>query len=183
MTELLLRISRLADHFNIRLGQTVAWVAVFMVLIQFAVVIMRYVYGVGSIAVQESLIYMHSVLFMLTVGFAMAMGRHVRIDIIYRNKTRRYQTVIDLLGSVFFLLPFCVVILYFSAPYVSESWRILEGSREVSGIQGVFLLKSLIPAFAGLLLVQVLSTVCRATAIIAQSLGRRLVRNEQRVQE
>ena len=69
------------DAANSVIGRTTAWLALIMVLVQFVVVMMRYVFGVGSIMMQESVIYMHAFLFMLGAGYTLLQGGHVRVDI------------------------------------------------------------------------------------------------------
>lgn len=138
-----------------------------MVLIQVAIVLMRYVFGIGSIMLQESVIYMHAVLFMATVGYTLLHDEHVRIDIVYRESPPRRKALIDLVGILIFLLPVCALIGWVSWPYVAASWRVLEGSKETSGIPGVFLLKSLILAFTVLLAAQGVSMAIRSALILA----------------
>jgi len=122
-----------------------------MVVVQFAVVVARYVFGVGSLYAQESVVYMHGVLFMLAAAYTLSEDGHVRVDIFYRSASPRYKAWVDLLGSVFLLVPVSVVIVSGSWTYVANSWRILESSMEVSGIPGVFLLKTAIPVFGMLM--------------------------------
>ena len=136
------------DAINLWTGKILAWLALAVVLVQFIVVVMRYVFGVGSIQMQELIIYMHAFLFMLAAAYTLRMDGHVRIDIFYREASPRRKAWVNLLGCLFFLLPVCVLIGVISWPYVSNSWAILESSRESSGIPGVFLLKTAIIAFA-----------------------------------
>lgn len=150
------------DNTNRRIGGVVAWLATIMVAIQFAVVVLRYIFGVSSLMLQESLTYMFSILFMLGAGHTLLNDGHVRVDIFYRTAKTSTKAVVDLIGSMFFLIPCCVLILILSPPYVAASWAVLEGSKETSGIPGIFLLKSLIPVFAVLLLLQGIASAIRA---------------------
>lgn len=136
------------DAINLWTGKILSWLALAIVVVQFIVVVMRYVFGVGSIQMQELIIYMHAFLFMLAAAYTLRMDGHVRIDIFYREASPRRKAWVNLLGCLFFLLPVCVLIGVISWPYVSNSWAILESSRESSGIPGVFLLKTAIIAFA-----------------------------------
>jgi TRAP-type mannitol/chloroaromatic compound transport system permease small subunit len=165
--QFLAALSRRIDTINERIGRTVAWVALIMVLVQVVIVLMRYVFGVGSIMMQESVVYMHAILFMATAGYALVYDGHVRIDIVYREASPRTKAMIDLAGSVLFLLPLCLLISWVSWRYVSISWAVLEGSKETSGIQGVFLLKSLILLFAALLGLQGVSLAIRSGFVLA----------------
>ena len=153
------------DSINFQIGRTLSWLALIMVLLQFALVAMRHVFGVGSVVMQEMIMYMHATLFMVTAGYTLQLDEHVRCDIFYRDATPAKRAWIDLLGVLFFLLPMCVVIFWVSLPYVANAWAVLEGSSEGSlGLPGVFLLKTLIPLMAVLLGLQGLSVANRAVA-------------------
>lgn len=156
------RTIRLIDGLNYRLGRVVMWLAALMALVQFAVVIMRYVFAVGFIPLQESIWYMHGMLFMLGAGFALMVDGHVRVDVWYREAGPRRRALIDLLGTLVFLLPVAIAIIWLSWGYVINSWRVLEGSTEVSGLPFIFLLKTTIWLFAGLLALQGVALALRA---------------------
>jgi len=144
-----------------------------MVIVEFAVVLMRYVFGIGSVALQESVIYLHAATFMLACGAVLARDGHVRVDVVYGRIGARWQALVDLLGALFFVVPLAVLTFHVSLPYVARSWAILEGSRETSGLPFVYLLKTLIPAFAVLLAVQGISMALRAFAALAAGNGER----------
>jgi TRAP-type mannitol/chloroaromatic compound transport system permease small subunit len=161
------RTAQLIDRTNMTIGTTVAWLALFMVLVQFALVLMRYVFGIGSIMTQESLIYAHGALFMVAAGYTLLVGGHVRVDVFYREAAPRKKAWIDLLGVVFLLIPVCLLIWRYSLPYVLSSWAVLEGSRETSGIQGVYLLKTCMLLFCILVILQGISLAFRSALVIA----------------
>ncbi len=129
-------------------GRIVMWLALAMGLLQFVVVILRYVFGVNFISMQESLTYMHGAVFLIAAGYALLTDDHVRVDIFYRGLSDRGKALVDFIGAYLFLFPVVLVILWTASPYVGESWSVREGSAEQSGIQGVYLLKALIPTFA-----------------------------------
>lgn len=141
-------LADLIDKVNVATGKGLAWFALLIVLIQFAVVLMRYVFGVGSIWMQELIVYMHGFLFMLAAAYTLSKEGHVRVDIFYREAHPATKARINLFGSAFLMLPVCVLIIYVSWDYVANSWAIMEGSQETSGIQARFLLKSAIIGFA-----------------------------------
>lgn len=155
------------DAFSNRTGRFIAWAALLMVLIQFTVVMMRYVFGLSSVWMQESIIYLHGILFMLAAGYTLYCDGHVRVDIFYREASPRYKATIDLIGTILFLWPVALLVIYVSWPYVASSWRVLEGSRETSGIPAVFLLKTIIPVFAVFIMLQGVSTAIRSILILA----------------
>lgn len=157
------------DRLNGAIGQAASWLALFIVVVQVVVVLLRYVFGIGSIWAQESIIYAHAALFMLTAAWALHTGGHVRVDVFYADASPRRKALIDLIGALLLLLPFMAVLIWFSVPYVARSFAILERSRESSGLPIVYLLKSLIPIFAFLLALQGVSQAIHA----ANALSRR----------
>jgi TRAP-type mannitol/chloroaromatic compound transport system permease small subunit len=162
-------LARLADHIDRltgAIGRGAAWLSLAIVLVQFAVVLMRYVFGTGSIRLQESIIYGHAALFMLAAAWTLREGGHVRVDVFYADATSRTKALIDLIGALALLLPFMLTLAWLALPYVARSWAILERSRETSGIPAVFLLKTLIPAFAVLLALQGIAQAIRAALVL-----------------
>jgi TRAP-type mannitol/chloroaromatic compound transport system permease small subunit len=149
-----LGLARAIDSFNEHVGRAVAWFGLIMVLVQFAVVIMRYVFAFGSIPVQESILYFHGILFLLGAGYTLNRGGHVRVDIFYREASPRKKAAIDLFGIIVFLLPVCLATWWYGWSYVVNSWNILEGSQEPLGLHLVFLLKTFVLAFAFLVAIQ-----------------------------
>lgn len=132
-------------------GRVVMWFVIAMAFVQFAVVVLRYVFGVNFIFMQESITYMHGAVFLLAGGYALLTDDHVRVDIFYRGASEKRKALIDFLGTYLFLFPICLLLFWSASPYVANSWAVGEGSQETSGIQGVYILKSFIPAFALLL--------------------------------
>lgn len=130
------------------------WLALIMVLLTFAIVILRYALNSGGVLLQESVMYLHGTLFMLAIALGVGNNTHVRVDILYSRCSPEQQAWIDLVGHILFLSPVAGFMIWVSLPYVSNSWQILEGSSEVGGIPGVFLLKTLIPLTGALLFCQ-----------------------------
>lgn len=157
----MLVVANAIDQMNRAVASLIRWLALIMVLVQFGIVIGRYVFGFNSIAAQESVLYMHATLFMLGAGFTLLVDKHVRVDVFYAKVSDRTRRRIDILGHLFLLIPSMTALLYWSWPSVRNSWKILEGPISVGGIEAVFLLKSLIPAFCILILLQSLSLLMR----------------------
>lgn len=162
----LVALMRFIDGLNQNIGKTISWLALIMVITQFTVVVMRYVFGIGSIMMQESIIYMHSLLFMIGAGYTLLHNGHVRVDVFYREASVRKKAVIDMFGVVFLLLPVCILIWNSSWLYVYQSWSILEGSKETSGINAVFILKSVILVFCILLALQGIALALRSFLVL-----------------
>lgn len=148
------------------MGHAAAWLIAMMAVITFAIVLFRYGFNLGAIAVQESVLYLHAIAFMLGIPYALKTDQHVRVDVIYGRLSARRKARVNLLGHCLFLLPVSASLFWLSLPYVGASWRILEGSAEVGGIPGIFLLKTLIPVTSALLFVQGLAGVARTVGII-----------------
>jgi len=170
----IISIAAFIDRVNTAVGRGASWCALAIVLIGFAVVLLRYVLGLGSIWLQESILYAHAALFLLAAAWTLKDGGHVRVDVFYASASPRVKAWVDLLGVLLLLLPFCIAVIWFSWPYVSRSWAILERSRETSGLPMVFLLKTLIPLFALTLALQGLSQAIKSIAmLIMLSIGRK----------
>ncbi len=163
----LARISAIIDALSEWTGRAVAWLTLVMVLVTFLVVVLRYAFNMGWIAMQESIAYMHAVVFLGAAAYTLKQDGHVRVDIFYREMTPRAQALINLFGTLLLLIPVGGFIFWVSWLYVMESWSVLEGSREAGGIPGVFLLKTMIPAMAALLLLQGVSEVLRSVLALA----------------
>lgn len=149
------------------IGRAAAWCVLFITLVQVAIVLMRYVLGLGSIWLQESVIYGHAALFMLAAAWTLRVDRHVRVDIFYAEASPRRKALVNTFGALVFLFPFSLALLWLSLPYVARSYAILERSREASGLPLVFALKSLVPLFAILLALQGLAQLIRSGLVLA----------------
>ncbi|WP_323761146.1 TRAP transporter small permease subunit [Maricaulis sp.] len=143
------------------------WFALGLVVATAIIVIQRYVFGYASTKLAESVIYMHALLFLLSSGSALLHGGHVRVDVFYAKMSERGRAWVDLLGTYLALIPMSLLILWSSTGYLSSTWRILESSRESDGLAFVFLLKTAIPLFAILMILQGFSMAARAAATLA----------------
>jgi TRAP-type mannitol/chloroaromatic compound transport system permease small subunit len=161
------RIAGSIDRVITAIGRAAAWCCLYVVLAEFAVVVMRYALGMGSIRLQESVLYAHAALFMLAAAWTLQVDGHVRVDVFYAQASPRRRAAIDLVGAVVFLFPFAIAVAALSLPYVERSWATLEGSRETSGLPFVYLLKTLIPLFALLIGLQGIAQAIRAALVLA----------------
>lgn len=162
------RFADVIDRLNTAIGRAVAWLALVIVLLQFLLVLARYVFGFGSIWMSETVIYAHATLFMLAAAWTFRAGGHVRVDVFYAEASPRTRALIDLLGALLLLLPFMLVLIWLSAPYAARSWAILERSQETSGLPLVFVLKTLIPLFAVMMALQGVGQAIRAAYALAR---------------
>ena len=157
---------RIIDRINALTGRAIAWLTLFMVIVTFLVVVLRYLFNTGWIAMQESITYMHALVFMLGAAYTYQRNGHVRVDIFYQRFTIRGRAWVDLLGNLLLLIPFMVFIVMASWDYVAASWSLHESSREAGGLPGVFLLKTSIPLMAAMLLLQAIASSLNKLLII-----------------
>jgi len=150
-------------------GRVVSWLVLAVVLLQFVLVVARYLFGLGSIWLTETVIYAHAGVFMLAAAWTLRAGDHVRVDIFYADASVRTKALVDLVGAFAFLLPFMLMLLVLSVPYAARSWAILEHSQEASGLPLVFVLKTLIPVFALLMALQGVAQAIRAAVTLTRA--------------
>jgi TRAP-type mannitol/chloroaromatic compound transport system permease small subunit len=149
------------DSLNEFLCKMVSWFTLTMVLLTFLIVVLRYGFNLGWIAMQESVMYLHGMVFLLGAAHTLRVNEHVRVDIFYRRFSPKKQAKVDIFGSLFLLMPVNIFIFMVSFDYVMRAWRVLEASQEAGGIPGVFLLKSLILLFSFTMLLQGIAEVIR----------------------
>lgn len=155
------RLARRIDGFSEWTGRGIAWLTLAMVLLQFLVVLLRYGFNAGFIAMQESITYLHALVFMLGAAYTLKHEGHVRVDIFYRGMGERGRAWVDLLGTLLLLVPTFVFLIAVSWTTVFNSWALLEGSPEAGGLPLVFALKTVLLVMPVLMLVQSVSMVAR----------------------
>ena len=144
---------------SVFLGRLVSQLYPLMILLIFAVVVLRYFFDAGWIWLQEAILWIHALIFLLVAPYALEEDAHVRVDVFYRQWSKKTQALINLLGALLFLCPFSLFLFYSSLDYIFSSWIINEASRDAGGMPYPFisLLKSTIPLTALLLFLQGLS--------------------------
>ena len=134
-------ISLILSTINKYAGYFCAFLVVLMTINVFLVVVLRYLFGISFIWMQETYVWMHAYIFMMGAGFTYLMDDHVRIDIIYKSSSSTYRALVDIIGNILLLLPFLYIIWIFSFPFVYKSWLLSEISREAGGLRMLYLLK------------------------------------------
>ncbi|GAB4194373.1 MAG: hypothetical protein Tsb002_25840 [Wenzhouxiangellaceae bacterium] len=152
----------LIDALNRLLGRIGGILITLCTLLVFTVVVLRYALDSGSIALQESGLWLHAAAFLLAAAWTLRQDGHVRVDVFYQRFSARQKAWVELLGGLFLLLPFCLFILITSWDYAAASWAVHEASPETGGLPGQFILKSIIPLAAISLLLQGLAQLLRA---------------------
>jgi TRAP-type mannitol/chloroaromatic compound transport system permease small subunit len=159
---LLEKIAAAIDRLNETVGRSVSWLTLAMVLVTFAIVVLRYGFSLGSIALQESVTYMHALVFMLAAAYTFRHDEHVRVDVFYQRLSARARAWVDLVGTLLLLLPVMAFIFWSSLNYVLNAWGLREGSPEAGGLPLVYLLKSVLVVMPVLFALQGLATICRS---------------------
>ena len=159
INKFLINISNIFNNINKFAGYFCAFLVVFMTINVFVVVLLRYLFGISFIWMQETYVWMHAYIFMLGAGFTYLNDDHVRIDILYKSASPIYRALVDLIGNIFLLLPFLYIIWTYSFPFVYKSWEMNEISREAGGLSMLYLLKMAILLFVILLFIQAVSKI------------------------
>lgn len=151
------------DRISVHLGKAASWLTLFMVIVTFIIVVMRYVFDAGLIWLQESVVWMHAFVFMIGAAYTLQQDGHVRVDIFYREMGPKGQAWIDLLGVVVFLLPLCMFLAWKSVDFVALSWKLHEASREAGGLP-----YPLVPLLKSILLVMPVAVSLQGLALLAR---------------
>ncbi len=156
------------DRVSRTTGRIAAWLTLALVLVTVTVVVMRYAFDAGYIWMQELVVWLHAVVFMLGAAYTLLHDEHVRVDVFYREMTPQRRALVDLAGTLLLLLPLTAFIFVYSWDYVIGSWQIREGSRQARGLPfpATSLMKTLLLLMPALVALQGLATILRALAVL-----------------
>lgn len=157
---------RRIDALNDGIGRFLSWATLAMVIITFVVVVLRYVFSIGWVWMQESYVWLHGIVFMGGAAYTLLFNGHVRVDIFYRGASSRFKAGVDLFGVCCLLLPVIFLVAWVSSGYILSSWAGLETSREAGGLPGLYLLKSMIWVFAALMTLQGIALGLRSLLVL-----------------
>lgn len=160
------KVSQTLDLMNERFGQFLALTPLAMIFVQFFVVILVYVFGRGSIQLQESLQYINAMMFLGGVGYTALKSEHVRVDVFHAKMSKKKKAIVELCGNLFLTIPFLILFWSTSLPYITDSWSIKEASVEASGLPYVYLLKSTLILFAASLSLSTASDIIKSLHIL-----------------
>jgi TRAP-type mannitol/chloroaromatic compound transport system permease small subunit len=162
------RVLDALDRISNVSGRITSWLTLVMVIVTVVIVVMRYLFDAGAVWLQESVVWMHAVVFMVGAAYTLQQDEHVRVDIFYRDMSERRRAWVDLFGTLLFLLPLCALLGYKSWGFVAVSWQLGESSREPGGMPYPFvpLLKSVLLVMPLLLAVQGAAMLFRALQVI-----------------
>ncbi|MDG2242710.1 MAG: TRAP transporter small permease subunit [Rhodospirillaceae bacterium] len=151
----------IVDAVNEWVGRIVAWLTLGCVLTCFLVVILRYGFSIGFPWMQELYVWQHAIVFMVGAGFTLLHGGHVNVDIAYSHFSPKTKAWVDIIGTLLFLLPWMAVLTWTSSQFVLSSWAILEPSSQANGMPGLYILKTMIWVFCGVLSIQGIALIAR----------------------
>ena len=155
----------LIDRISEATGRATAWLTLAMVLVSFVIVIIRYVFDSGFIWLQESLTWMHAVVFMLGAAYTLQRDEHVRVDIFYRDMSVKRRAIVNLCGVLFFIFPLCVFFIFEGFGYVAASWEIHEVSRNSGGLPYPF-----VPLLKSVLLIMPIAVLLQGASMLLRSI-------------
>ncbi|MCG8435838.1 MAG: TRAP transporter small permease subunit [Gammaproteobacteria bacterium] len=160
------KIIHVIDGLSEWTGRVDAWLVPAMVVVMFLIVVLRYLFDTGSIAMQESVTYLHALVFMLGAAYTLRHDEHVRVDVLYRRWSATRRACVDVCGAVFFLIPVTALIAWTSFEYVADAWQVKESSREPGGLPWLYMLKTVIPITALLIFLQGIAQALRGISIL-----------------
>jgi TRAP-type mannitol/chloroaromatic compound transport system permease small subunit len=160
-------IVRVICVLNGLLGRIFSYLSLGIVLICFTVVVLRYVFRTGSVPLQDLYVWLNGIMFMGIAGYTLMREGHVRVDVFYRGAALRRKALIDMFGSVAFTAPFVWVVVRWGWPFVERSWRLRESSPNFGGMDGLYIVKSFILVFAGVVALQALAMFLRGVLVLA----------------
>jgi len=165
------RLSCVLDGIVRRIGEWSSWIWTILMLLIVIQVVQRYVIGLGSVQMEETQWHLYAIGFMLGLGLAEMRERHVRIDVLAEQLPLSARLWIEMIGLAVFLLPFCIFVIWWSIPYVIESWTVGEVSRAPGGLPYRYLLKGIITIAFTLLAMTAVSRLSRVWAAMRRAGG------------
>ncbi len=161
-TSRLVRWSQFIDRLNDGVGKAVSWLTLLLIIVVGLDVIMRYLFNETQAWVPELEWHLFALIFLLGAGYTLRHDRHVRVDLFYKRFSVRDQALVDLVGTLVLLLPWCLVLLLYAWYYAYESWRIQEGSPDPGGLPARYLIKLAVPLGLLLLFLQGIALAIKA---------------------
>lgn len=158
---------RVICWINLVIGNVFAWLSLAIVVVCFTVVVQRYLLHTTQLWMQDLYVWLNGAMFTAVAGFALLRNDHVRVDIFYRPAPVGRKALVDLIGVALFLLPFTWVVAAYGWNFVARSWRLYEGSANIGGMPGLFILKSFILVFAGLIALQGIAMAARSILVLS----------------
>ncbi len=163
--KIIISIEKLSD----RLGIITSWFTALLVVIICYDVVTRYLFKESSVALQELEWHIFGFIFLVASAYTLKIDDHVRVDVLYTKFTIRKKALINLLGTIFFLIPFCVVVIIVSFKFAKMSFMLNEGSPDSGGLPARYILKFVIPLSFVFLLLQSVADLLKSILILISS--------------
>ncbi|WKN33228.1 TRAP transporter small permease subunit [Porifericola rhodea] len=168
MRKTLEKASSYIDRLNEAIGKGVSWLNTVLVLLICYDVAARYLFNTSSSGIVELEWHIFSFIFLLGAAYALKHDRHVRVDVFYQNFSPKKQAWVNLLGTLLFLIPFCVITIQTSLKFTANAYTIQEGSPDPGGLPFRFIVKGAIPIGFTLLLLQAISLAIQSLLTLTE---------------
>lgn len=150
------------DGLNERMGKAASWLTLVLVILVCFDVITRYIFSNSSAWIMELEWHLFALIFLIGAAYAFKHDRHVRVDLFYSKLSAKDKALVDLVGNVIFLIPWCIIIIVYSFEYAMTSFRIGETSPDPGGLPARYLIKFAITLGVFLLLLQAIAQALRS---------------------
>ena len=157
MKQFQILIERIIDS----IASLLMFLIITLVMLVFLTVLLRYTFNISYVFLQELIMYLHALIFMFGISYTLKEKSHVKIDVIFNSLSEKNQLLILLTGTLIFIVPTSLFIIYISMDMVIQSWSLLEGSSEAGGLDLVFILKTIIPVTGFLIFLQAISDIIK----------------------
>ncbi|MDF9800696.1 TRAP-type mannitol/chloroaromatic compound transport system permease small subunit [Catalinimonas alkaloidigena] len=161
--------SNFIDGMNEAIGKGVSWLNTLLVILICYDVAARYLFNTSSSGIVELEWHIFSFIFLLGAAYALKHDKHVRVDVFYQNFSPKKQAWVNLIGTLLFLIPFCIITIQSSLKFTANAYAINEGSPDPGGLPARFIVKGAIPVGFFLLLLQAFSLAFRSLLTVTES--------------
>lgn len=167
-TGFFIRLANTIDSFILSIGNAISWLNVVLVLVILAQVILRYVFGLGQIFLEEAQWHLYAVLVMFGIAYGVVDNAHIRMDLIYSSRSERTKEWIEIFGQLFFVMPLSLILFLKGIDLVESAWRVNEGSPSPGGLPWRWAIKAVLPAS---MLLYLLASITRTIRSITHILS------------
>lgn len=180
---LLLRIDAVCENAIVWVGRIAAWVAIFLVIVIIFDVVTRRFFVLGSTKLQELEWHIHAVLFMFCLGYGYIKDTHVRIDLVRERLSTKTKQWIELIGCLFFMIPYSFIIIFYGVDWWQRSFELNEMSASATGLPYRWIIKAVLPIGFTILLVSAATTALRKSLQLFGPPDIQAIINEREKQE
>ncbi len=160
------KFAAFVDGLNRQTGNLMAWIVWLIAIVCAIVVGYRYILHMTFTWMQELYVWIHAVVFLAAASYAMLVNAHVRVDILYTKWSPKTRAAVEIAGALAFTVPWVTVLAWLTWPFVSDSWAIRETSAQPNGMSGMYLFKTMLLVFCGLMLLQCLAVIARGVLVL-----------------